>query len=84
MWLQIMWLRARLYLLVGLLFAILYGIIAFIGYLAGAGSNFYIFLLIFAFLLIYIQYMIGPKTVEWSMKIRYVDDADDPKLHSIV
>jgi heat shock protein HtpX len=31
-----------------------------------------------------IQYAIGPKTVEWSMRIRYVSEKEYPKLHRMV
>jgi len=80
-----MWLQLRLYLLVGLMFAILYGIIVGIGYLLGfSGYNFYIIIIVFAFLLILVQYIIGPKTVEWSMRIRYIKDNEYPKLHRLV
>ncbi|KAA0013418.1 MAG: peptidase [Thermoplasmata archaeon] len=80
-----MWLRLRLYLLVGLMLAILYGIIAGIGFLLGAsGITYYIFLFGVAIAIVLIQYFIGPKTVEWSMKIRYVSEREYPKLHKMV
>jgi heat shock protein HtpX len=80
-----MWLQLRLYLLVGLMFAILYGIIVGIGYLLGySGSTFYVFIIGFALVLILLQYMIGPKIVEWSMRIRYVNEKEYPKLHQMV
>jgi heat shock protein HtpX len=31
-----------------------------------------------------VQYMMGPKMVEWSMKIKYVSEAESPELHSMV
>ena len=59
-----MWLQLRLALLIGLMFAILYGIIAGIGYLLGAsGYTLYTYLLGFAILLVLIQYISGPKLV---------------------
>ena len=80
-----MWLQLRLYLLVGLMFAILYGIIVGIGYLLGySGSTFYVFIIGFALVLILLQYMIAPKIVEWSMRIRYVNEKEYPKLHQMV
>lgn len=80
-----MWLQLRLYLLVGLLFAILYGVITGIGYLVGVRGNFYyLFLLILAFVMILVQFMIGPKTVEWSMKVKYVSEKDYPRLFQMV
>lgn len=80
-----MWLQLRLYLLVGLLFAILYGIIAFIGFLLGVqGMTYYFFLIGFAVILVLIQFMIGPKTVEWSMKVKYVSAEEYPELHQMI
>jgi heat shock protein HtpX len=80
-----MWLQLRLYLLVGLLFAILYGIIAAIGYLLGVqGFSFYIFLIGLAVILVFIQFLIGPKTVEWSMKVKYVSVGEYPELHQMI
>ena len=67
------------------MFAILYGIIVGIGYILGySGFTFYIFIIGFALVLILIQYAIGPKTVEWSMRIRYVKENEYPKLHQMV
>lgn len=80
-----MWLQLRLFLLITLLFSILYGIIVGIGYLMGLqGFTFYIFIFAFAILLILIQYLIGPKTVEWSMKVKYIKPNEYPKLHQMV
>ena len=77
--------QLRLYLLVGLLFALLYGIIVVIGYLLGySGSSFYMIIIGIAFLFIIAQYLIGPKTVEWSMKVKYVNESEYPDLHRIV
>jgi heat shock protein HtpX len=67
------------------MFAILYGIIVGIGFLLGySGFMFYLLIIGFAVALILIQYMIGPKIVEWSMKIRYVNENEHPKLHRMV
>ena len=80
-----MLLQLRLYLLVGLMFAILYGIIVGIGYLLGySGFTFYILIIGFALALILLQYIIGPKTVEWSMRIRYIDENEYPRLHQML
>jgi heat shock protein HtpX len=67
------------------MFAILYGVIVGICYLLGySGSIFYIFIIGVAVALVLIQYAIGPKTVEWSMRIRYVKENEYPKLHRMV
>ena len=82
---EVMWLQLRLYLLVGLMFAILYGIIVGIGYLLGArGSIFYILFMGLGILMILFQYLIGPKTVEWTMRVRYVSRNEAPKLYKMV
>jgi heat shock protein HtpX len=67
------------------MFAILYGIIVGIGFLLGySGFSFYIFIIGVALALILIQYVIGPKTVEWSMRIRYINENEYPRLHKMV
>lgn len=82
---NIMWLQVRLYLLVGLLLAILYGIIVGIGYLLGvSGTPFYLYLVVFAIAIVFLQFLIGPKTVEWSMRVKYVKESEYPKLHQTV
>ncbi len=80
-----MWLQVRLYLLVGLMFAILYGILIGIGYyLQITGLSFYLFIVGIAAGIILLQFMIGPKIVEWSMRIKYVNEQEYPKLHQMV
>jgi heat shock protein HtpX len=80
-----MWLQIRLYLLVGVMFGILYGIIVGIGYLLGySGMTFYLLIIGFALVLVILQYLIGPKTVEWSMRIRYIKKQDHPGLYRMV
>ena len=80
-----MWLQLRLYLLVGLMFAILYGIFVGIGYyLQITGLYFYLFMTGIAAGIVLMQYIIGPKIVEWSMRIKYVSEQEYPRLHQIV
>jgi len=80
-----MWLQFRLLLLVGLMFSILYGVIVGIGYLLGySGFYYYVLIVGLALILILVQYLIGPKTVEWSMRIKYVNQNEYPKLHQMV
>lgn len=80
-----MFLQIRLYLLVALLFAILYGLIVGIAYLFGySGFTFYLLIFGLAFALVFIQYLIGPKIVEWSMKVRYIKENEYQNLHRIV
>jgi len=78
-----MWsLKLRMYLLLGLLFGIIYAIVTVISVSLGV-ANFY-FYFIFSLLLMFIQYMIGPKLVEWSMRVRYVENSQYPQLHKMV
>lgn len=77
-----MWLQARMYILLGVMFAIVYAIIVLVGTYIGAGS-FLVYGAIAA-ILIFVQYMIGPKMVEWSMKVRYVSEKEEPELHKMV
>jgi len=80
-----MWLQARLYLLVGLMFAILYGILVGIGYLVGlAGFSFYLLIIGVAAGFVLLQWAIGPKIVEWSMRVKYVSEQEQPRLHQMV
>jgi len=80
-----LWLQARLYLLVALLFGILFGVIYAIGlYFGLTGSSFLIFTFVASLLLVLLQFLIGPKIVEWSMRVKYVTPQEYPKLHSMV
>lgn len=74
--------RLRLYLLLAILFAIIYALVTVIGVSIGI-TNFY-FYLIFSLFLMFIQYMIGPRLVEWSMRVRYVERNQYPQLHQMV
>lgn len=78
-----MWLKLRLYLAMTLLFGIIYVLLVLVGNAIGLGGSFY-FYAILASVMMFIQYMIGPKMVEWSMSIRYVNEAQAPALHKMV
>ena len=78
-----MWsLKLRMYLLLALLFGLIYAVVTVIGVNLGL-ANFY-FYLIFTLVLMFIQYMIGPKLVEWSMRVRYVERQQYPQLHQMI
>lgn len=78
-----MWsLRVRMFLLTALLFAIIYAAISAIGYSLGI-SNFY-FYLVLSLVMMFIQYLIGPKIVEWSMRVKYLKPNERPELQSMV
>ncbi len=77
-----MWLQARMYLLIALLFGILYGVITGLGVLMGKGGA--IPYLIIGFVFLGIQYLISPAIVGWSMKIKWVSEKEAPELHQMV
>ena len=78
-----MWyLKLRMYLLLIILFGILYMVATLIGVSIGI-TNFYFYLFLSLFFM-FIQYMIGPKIVEWTMRVRYIKREQSPYLYSMV
>ncbi|MCD5409729.1 MAG: zinc metalloprotease HtpX [Methanocellales archaeon] len=77
-----MWLQVRMYLLLGLMFAIIYGLAVVVGTMMGIGDFF--FFAVLASFFLFIQYMIGPRMVDWSMRIQYVSEQEYPELHRMV
>jgi heat shock protein HtpX len=77
-----MWLQMRLYLLVGLLLAIVYGVI--VGIASAAGSQNFIAFAIVAVGFVFLQYLISPAIVGWTMKVKYVTEKEYPDLHRMV
>ncbi|MFA5143665.1 MAG: zinc metalloprotease HtpX [Candidatus Omnitrophota bacterium] len=78
-----MWsLRLRMWLLTVVLFAIIYAIISMVSYSLGIG-NFY-FYLILSLVMMFAQYMLGPKLIEWSMQVRYLKAGELPELQTMV
>lgn len=77
-----MWLHARMFLLVGLLFAILYGVIVGLGMWLTDSSPL-VFLAI-AFVFLGVQYLVSPSIVSWTMKVKWVSEKEAPELHAIV
>ncbi len=78
-----MWLKLRLYLVMTVMFAIIYGLFVIAGNMLGMGDVPYFYAII-ASVMMLIQYMIGPKMVEWSMGVRYVTEQEYPVLHKMV
>jgi heat shock protein HtpX len=76
------WLKTRLWLCVAFLFAIIYGLITLIAYLFGVTMP--VFYAILAFAIVGIQFLVGPKIVEASMKIKYVEPNEEPWLHRTI
>lgn len=75
-------LRLRMYLLTTVLFGIIFAVISMLSHSAGIG-NFY-FYLVLSLVIMFIQYMIGPKIVEWSMRVKYLEKGADPGLEGMV
>ena len=75
-------LKLRLFLATIFLFGILYVIIMLISSYFGFGSP-----LLFAFfgiVVVFIQYLVGPKMVETMMHVHYVSEQEAPNLHAMV
>jgi heat shock protein HtpX len=77
-----MWLQTRMFLLVAVLFAILYGVIIGIGTWMGAGGA--VSYIIIAVVFLGLQYLISPAIVGWSMRIKWVTEKEEPELHKMV
>lgn len=75
-------LNLRMWFLLGILFAIIYAVIVMIGSYLGI-VDFYFYLGV-SLVMMFIQYLIGPKVVEWSMRVRYVNKAEYPRLYQMV
>ncbi|MBM3255245.1 MAG: peptidase [Candidatus Omnitrophica bacterium] len=79
-----MWgLRLRMWLLLTVLFGFIYAVLVVLGrsFLRIDNFNFY---LVISVVLMFVQYMIGPKIVEWTMRVKYVSRQEYPELYSMV
>ena len=65
-----------------LLFAVIYALLIVIATFTGAGTP--IIYALLAFVMVGIQFFIGPKIVERSMRVRYVSEQEQPELHRMV
>jgi heat shock protein HtpX len=72
-----------MWLLLTLLFGFIYAVIVVIGttFLHVGDFSFY---LIVSLVMMFIQYMIGPNIVEWTMRVKYVKRGEYPKLYQMV
>lgn len=77
-----LWLRLRMWLLLTVLFAIVYAAVSWLSYAAGI-TNFY-FYLILSLGMMFVQYLIGPKMVEWTMRVKYIKREEYPHLYQMV
>lgn len=75
-------LRIRIWVTMILLFLLLYVIVTLIGYFSGLGGP--LIYAGFAILIVFAQFMLGPKIIEKSMKVKYVTPQEAPELHQIV
>ncbi len=79
------WLKMRMGLCVLLLFAVIYALLIVIAtFLGGTGSGMMIIYALLAFVMVAIQFFIGPKIVEKTMRVRYVSEREEPELHRMV
>jgi heat shock protein HtpX len=76
------WLKIRMWLCVLLLFAAIYALLVVIAAFVGVGAP--LIYAVLAVVIVSIQFIIGPKIVEWSMRIRYVSEREQPGLHQMV
>lgn len=77
-----LWLKLRMFLLLMILFAIVYAVVVMIGTYLGI-TNFY-FYLVLSLGMMFLQYIIGPKIVEWTMRVQYIKRQDYPRLYQAV
>jgi heat shock protein HtpX len=79
-----MWsLQLRMWLLLTLLFGFIYAVIVVIGKTFFHVGDFWFYLAISMVMMI-IQYMLGPKIVEWTMRVRYIKKEENPRLYQMV
>jgi len=75
-------LHFRMMLMLGLMFAIIYAVVVMVGTAMGY-ANFNMYLII-ALAMMFFQYLIGPKIVEWSMRVKYIKAEQYPQLFAMV
>lgn len=75
-------LTLRMTVLVAALFGILYIVVSL--FMTALGVNSFSAYVFFAFLIMFIQYLIGPKIVEMTMRIHYIKREDNPELFDMV
>lgn len=75
-------LKLRLWMASVALFALLYIIVMLISSYFGFGGP--LTFTVLAFIIVFAQYMLGPKIVETTMRVNYVSEAEAPRLHAII
>ncbi|MGA2775669.1 MAG: zinc metalloprotease HtpX [Candidatus Omnitrophota bacterium] len=76
-------LKLRMWLLVTVLFALIYAAVVVIGRVFFHVGDFWFYFIISA-VMMFIQYMLGPKIVEWSMHVKYIKRQDNPRLYQMI
>jgi len=71
-----------MWILLTLLFSIIYALVVMIG--TAAGMNDFTVYFVIAFAMMLVQYLIGPKMVEWTMGVRYVRREEYPDIYGMV
>ncbi len=74
-----MMLQIRMYMLLGAMFAIVYAMAVVLL----PGGTFFFYGIMASFML-FIQYLIGPRMVKWSMGVKYVSEKEAPELHQMI
>ena len=74
--------KLRMWLLLAVLFSIIYAVVVMIGTYLGV-TDFYFYFFISAAMMV-VQYLIGPKIVEWTMQVRYIKREENPKLYNMI
>jgi heat shock protein HtpX len=72
-----------MWLLLTVLFGMIYAIATVIGYRYLGIGDFW-FYLILSLVMMLIQYLLGPKIVEWTMRVKYIKREESPRLFSMV
>jgi heat shock protein HtpX len=68
-----------------LLFAVIYALLVVVAaFLGGTGPAMFPVYALLALVVVGIQFLIGPKIVELTMRIRYVSESEQPELHRMV
>ncbi len=75
-------LHMRMMVLLGAMFAIIYAVVVMAGTAMGM-QDFYLYFMI-SMGMMWFQFMIGPKMLEWTMQLKYIKREDDPKLWGMV
>lgn len=75
-------LQLRMMLLLAALFGIVYAVMVMVG--TALGMTDFTSYFVLALGMMFIQYMIGPSIVEWTMRVKYVTREDAPGLYAMI